>query len=176
MGHTEDPLMRTAAAPPAAGVSPRLLRTYAGILWVLAFLFFLRVLGQVLVALFAVEFLPPMEEWYSGLIPYSILLPSQGLILLLLVKIAADFSRGYGFAVVPRPGFGRFLRGFAYVYFASMVLRYAISMALHPERRWLGGSVPIVFHWVLAAYCFVWGHSHRRQDYPDGHPRGRPIG
>lgn len=53
-----------------------------------------------LVAFFGVTFLPPMQEWYSGLIPYPVLLPIQGLIILLLIKICSDFSRGHGFFVV----------------------------------------------------------------------------
>ena len=42
--------------------------------------------------------------------------------------------------------------------FLGMVARYAITMTLYPERRWLGtGTIPIVFHWVLAAYLYVLG-------------------
>jgi hypothetical protein len=37
-------------------------------------------------------------------------------------------------------------------------------MALYPERRWLGtGTIPIVFHWVLAAYLFTLAHFHARR-------------
>jgi hypothetical protein len=44
-----------------------------------------------------------------------------------------------------------------------MLLRYAVTMAVHPERRWLGtGTIPIVFHWVLAAYLFTLGRFHAR--------------
>ncbi|MFQ5520744.1 MAG: hypothetical protein ACE5K9_11885 [Candidatus Methylomirabilales bacterium] len=141
---------------------------YAATFWVLALLFFLRVLGQVLVAFFDVTFLPPMAEWYSGLLPYPILLPVQILILMVQAKIGTDFSREYGFFVIPRRAMGRFLRWFSYLYFASMVLRYVISMGLYPERRWFGGTIPIFFHWVLAAYLFVLGHYHTRRDSHEG--------
>ncbi len=47
---------------------------YTSVLLGLAFLFLLRVLGQVLVAFFEVGPLPPMAEWYSGLVPYPVLL------------------------------------------------------------------------------------------------------
>jgi hypothetical protein len=30
-------------------------------------------------------------------------------------------------------------------------------MARRPEQRWFGGTVPIVFHCVLAAFLFVLG-------------------
>ncbi|HEU5261964.1 MAG TPA: hypothetical protein VFU41_11150 [Gemmatimonadales bacterium] len=66
---------------------------YATVLWSLLFLFVLRVLGQALVAAFEVPFLPPMTKWYSGVIPYPILLPVQVLIILLLAKVATDFTR-----------------------------------------------------------------------------------
>lgn len=49
-----------------------------------------------LVAFFHVPFLPPLEEWYSGLIPYRWLLPSQFLIILLYGKVCRDFTRGGG--------------------------------------------------------------------------------
>jgi uncharacterized protein len=71
-------------------------------LWALLALFALRVLGQMLVAFFGVSWLPPMERWYSGLMPYEYLLPSQLLILAFMAKICTDFTRGRGFFVRPR--------------------------------------------------------------------------
>lgn len=144
--------------------SEPLLRKYAIWLWFLLALFCLRVIGQMLVALFEVSFLPPMEEWQSGLIPYPWLLVSQWLIILLFGKVCIDFTRGHGLCVVPRKKMGHFIRGFSYLYFASMVLRYILTMALQPEQRWFGGTIPIFFHWVLAGFLFAFGHFHTRQD------------
>ena len=43
-----------------------------------------------------------------------------------------------------------------------MVLRYVLTMSLFPERRWLGsGTIPIVFHFVLATYLLVWSRHLR---------------
>ena len=128
------------------------------VLWLLTFLFFLRVIGQVLVALFDVSFLPEMAAWYSGLLPYPILLPIQGIILLLQVKIGADFARGRGFFVRPRPAAGRALLWISYLYAAAMLVRYLVT------RTHL---IPIVFHWVLAAYLFTLGHFHTRAASPN---------
>jgi hypothetical protein len=139
------------------------LRIYAALLWSLTFLFFLRVLGQLLVAYFDVTFLPPMDQWYSGLIPYPILLPIQILILLFQFKICMDFSRKRGICVVPRVRLGVWLRWFGYLYFSSMAVRYVVTMALYQERRWLGGTIPIFFHFVLAGFVFVLGHYHTRR-------------
>ena len=52
-------------------------RRLAPLLWILLALFILRVTGQVLVAFFNADFLPPMQEWYSGSMAYEYLLPSQ---------------------------------------------------------------------------------------------------
>jgi hypothetical protein len=117
--------------------------------------------GQILVAFLGVRFLPPMEDWYSGLLPYPILLPVQLVILALQARMVSDFWRGRGFFVVPRRGMGVAISWFSLVYFAGMVARYAITMSLFPERRWLGrGTIPIAFHWVLAAYLFAFARFH----------------
>lgn len=133
------------------------------LLWTLLAAFFLRVLGQVLVAFWGVSWLPPMDAWYSGLLPYPYLLPSQVLIIVLYGKVCLDVTRGEGFFVQPHPMFGRAVLVFGYVYLAAMVLRYVIRMSLYPEARWFGGTIPIFFHWVLAAFIIVFGRYHRNQ-------------
>jgi len=140
-------------------------------LWLLLGLFCLRVLGQMLVAFFRVSVLPPMEEWYSGLIPYRWLLPSQLLIILLYGKVCLDFTRGQGFFVAPRHTLGVGLLWFGSVYFSVMVVRYVVQVSLYPDQRWLGGSIPIVFHWVLASFILLVGHYHQlhtRDDTQNG--------
>ena len=133
------------------------------LLSVLAFLFFLRVVGQALVAFVGVTVLPPMSEWYSGLLPYRLLLPAQIVILTLQAVISLQLARGHGVLITPRPRVGRVLITLSVVYFLTMALRYAVTMTWYPERRWLGtGTIPIVFHWVLAAYLFTLGRHHAR--------------
>jgi hypothetical protein len=139
-------------------------KAYAAVLGVLAFAFLLRVVGQLLVACCEVDFLPPMAEWYSGLLPYPVLLPIQVLILSLQVKVSADIWRGVGFFAARRMRAGKVLCWLSYVYATGMALRYALSMSAHPERRWLHGTIPIFFHVVLAAYLFVLGFAFVRMD------------
>ena len=136
-------------------------RAYAVILGALGVAFCLRVSGQLLVASFQVEFLPPMSEWYSGLLPYPLLLPIQLLILVAQAKVSLDIWRGAGFFANRRPRAGRALCWFSGIYFVAMAIRYGVVMTLFPERRWFGGTIPIVFHWVLAAYLFVLGRYQR---------------
>ena len=135
-------------------------RIYASVLGFLATAFFLRVLGQALVAFFGVTFLPPMDQWYSGLLPYGVLLPIQILILVLQAKISLDIWHGTGRFARRWPMAGRALCWFSYAYFLAMVVRYVLTMYLYPERRWFSGTIPLFFHWVLAAYLFVLGRYH----------------
>lgn len=104
-----------------------------------------------------VTFLPPMEAWQSGLLPYPLLLLSQLIILGVQVKISYDLWAASGFFVTRRPMAGMILRRLSYVYFAVMVLRYIITMTLYPDRRWFTGTIPIWFHFVLAGYLFTLG-------------------
>ncbi len=138
-------------------------RRYPFLLWLLFGLFCLRVAGQMLVAFAGVRFLPPMEEWYSGLMPYRWLLPSQFLIIALFARIALDITRGRGFFAKERPSLGAALLWIGVPYLLVMAARYAIRMALYPPERWTGGSIPIFFHWVLAAFLLVTARYHRRR-------------
>jgi hypothetical protein len=111
-------------------------------------LFAVRVLGQVLVAFLGVGWLPPMEAWYSGLLPYPILLPVQVCILIVQVAIDRDVWRGHGFFARLTPPAGRRLQWCATIYALAMLLRLVVTGS-HP--------IPVTFHWVLAAYIFTLG-------------------
>ena len=142
--------------------SETLKRRYFWLLLFLLLLFCLRVLGQALVAFFGATFLPPMEEWFSGVLPYPGLLSCQILIIFLYGKVCLDFFRGHGYFVIPRPRLGIILLRFGALYLGVMLIRYAIRMGLYPHERWTGGSIPIYFHWVLASFLLGLGSYHWR--------------
>ena len=142
-------------------------RVYAPWLCLALGLFCLRVLGQFLVATLEVGFLPPMEEWYSGLLPYPQLVMSQLGIIGLFGTVCLQFTRGVGWFVRPRARLGDSLLVFGALYLAAMVLRYFLRMALYPSERWVGGSIPIFFHWVLASFILLVGHYHHRAEPQD---------
>jgi len=75
--------------------------------------------------------------------------------------VCLDFTHGEGFFVRSRPVFGRSVLIFGYLYLAAMIVRYVIRMNLYPEVRWFGGTIPILFHWVLASFIIVFGQYHR---------------
>jgi hypothetical protein len=110
-----------------------------------------RVVGQIGVAVARPGWLPPMEQW--NFVPYRVLLPVQLVILALMVALVLDAARLGG-------GASRALIVCALVYWAAMTIRYGVRMARRPTERWLGGTIPIVFHCVLAAFLFVLGASH----------------
>lgn len=127
-------------------------------LWLFSGLFLLRVAGQVLVRLRAPRWLPPTGQW--NLTPYRLLLPTQAAILGLLAWINLDFAHGHGFWAVRRAGLGIGAIVFALAYALAMAVRYGVRMTRRPDQRWFGGAIPIFFHWVLAAYLWVFGSYH----------------
>jgi hypothetical protein len=131
--------------------------TTAIVLALLSGLFAGRVAGQLIVVRWAPPWLPPMDQWYSGLLPYPRLLVSQLLILTgMAVAIGGLLSRA-AWALGPYPGPGAVLVVVAYVYAGSMVVRYVVRMVRRPDQRWLGGCIPIVFHVILAGWLLVIG-------------------
>lgn len=130
-------------------------------LCVLLALFAGRVAGQVLVVFQGVTWLPPLEQWQSGILPYPLLLASQIAILALLTKVCADVSREKGFFATSQSWFRRGALWFGRVYFAAMIVRYTLNMHFHPKARWIGGTIPMVFHCVLATFIMVFACWHQ---------------
>lgn len=129
-------------------------------LWLFTVLLIGRVLGQIVVVLRAPRWLPPMEQWQSGLLPYPVLLAAQAVVLTLMIWISVDFSRRSGFWVAPHPRLGLVTVWWSYLYAGAMVVRYVIRMARRPDQRWLGGTIPIIFHTVVAAFQWTFGMYH----------------
>ena len=112
----------------------------------LTLLFAARVVGQALVAFLGVTWLPPMNRWYSGLLPYRLLLPAQLAILGIQLAVGAGIWTGHPAVARPRRRAARHLRRVGYAYALATLARYALT-----------GShlIPVVFHWVLAAYLLT---------------------
>jgi uncharacterized protein len=140
-----------------APVAPRRL---VWALWTLLALFVVRVLSQMLVTTGWVTFLPPMEAWQSGLLPYPWLVVCQLLVLALYSKICTDLTRGRGFFATPCRPLGTGLLVFGSLYFGVMVVRFC-TMLSHEGAWWMGGPIPIIFHWILATFLLVVGGYHR---------------
>ncbi|MFL6246356.1 MAG: hypothetical protein ACJ74H_10055, partial [Thermoanaerobaculia bacterium] len=112
-----------------------------------------RVAGQLIVVLAHPRWLPPMKDWYSGLMPYRYLLPAQIAIIALMIVMIRQVNAG----VPPNRGLAIGIDAFATLYALAMLVRFAILRRCHPDYRWYeGGMIPILFHWVLAAFLFTY--------------------
>ena len=160
----------TKSPPPTPHIAPQpqhqaSRHIYAGphalALTTLTVLFALRVLGQILVAFWHVPFLPPMQDWMSGLMPYCLLLPCQIVLLGLMGTICVHAWRGRGLFTRTTAGTVRKLQIAGTIYLVAVIVRYAVTMALVPQMRWLGGCIPIVFHVVLATFVLTLARYHR---------------
>ena len=130
----------------------------APVLWLLTALFAVRVASQVLVALRSPSWLPPMHDW--NLVPYRLLLPVQLAIVAVMTWIDASFSASSGPPVERADVLGWALIAFSAVYAGAMAVRYVARMRRRPAARWFGGTIPIVFHLVLATYVYALGSFH----------------
>ena len=128
------------------------------VLWLLTALFAVRVAGQVLVTLRSPSWLPPMQDW--NLVAYRVLLPVQLVILAVMTWIDASFSASSGPPVERSEALGLAHIAFSAVYAGAMAVRYVVRMRRRPAARWFGGTIPIVFHLVLATYLYALGSFH----------------
>jgi hypothetical protein len=134
-------------------------RGYAVVMAVLLVLFLGRVVGQILAATTAPSWLPHMARWYSGLMPYRYLLPTQIVFLALMAAMTIAVDRRAAPLGTLSTTAGAWIVWVSYVYALGMVarsIRYALAK---PERR--GVLIPIVFHFVLAAFLFAYGSAAR---------------
>ena len=132
-------------------------RAYAVVMAVLLVLFLGRVVGQILAATTAPSWLPPMARWYSGLMPYRYLLPTQIVFLALMTAMTIDVDRQSSPFGTISASTGAWIVWFSYVYALGMVVRAIRYARATPERR--GVLIPIVFHFVLAAFLFAYGSA-----------------
>jgi len=129
----------------------------AGCMAALLVLFLARVVGQIVAATVAPRWLPPMTRWYSGLMPYRYLLPTQIVFVALMATATVEVATETPPLGAMWHDGGVVMVWASYVYALGMTvraLRYALTP---PERR--GVLIPIVFHFVLAAFLFVWGSA-----------------
>jgi hypothetical protein len=130
---------------------------YATVMAVLFALFIGRVIGQILAATAAPGWLPPMTRWYSGLMPYRYLLPTQILFIVVMTLMTVGVARGTGPLGTPGAAVARWLVWASYVYALGMVVRSVRYALAPPDRR--GVLIPIVFHFVLAAFLFTYASA-----------------
>jgi hypothetical protein len=124
---------------------------------VLLVLFLGRVVGQLLAATTAPSWLPPMARWYSGLMPYRFLLPTQVVFVAVMTAMTIGVARRSPPLGTISANAGAWIVWASYVYALGMVVRSIRYALATPERR--GVLIPIVFHFVLASFLFTYGSA-----------------
>jgi len=132
-------------------------REIAVLLWACVALFAARVIGQFEALVVAPAWLPDMDAWYSGLLPYYLLLPAQVLLLMIMAVVAWNRRVRTGRFAAAQPRLASVLRVFAGVYFLVMAVRLGINLAIHGAEFWREGAIPVAFHWVLALFVMASG-------------------
>jgi hypothetical protein len=112
-------------------------------------------MGQIEVVLLSRSWLPPFRAWESGLIPYSVLLPVQIVLIAWMAIVATDHWRGAGYFWVTHRSTRRRLKIIAGIYFTVMLLRLAITVAIPPHTLLERGLIPVLAHWDLTAFIYL---------------------
>jgi hypothetical protein len=134
-------------------------RTAAVLMWTCIALFAMRVVGQFEALLIAPSWLPDMDAWYSGLMPYNLLVPAQIAILMALAATAWNRRIRTGAFARAKPRTAGALRIFAAIYFTVMVVRLGVNIVDNGAEFWRHGAIPVAFHWVLALFVLVAGRD-----------------
>ena len=134
-------------------------RSAAALMWICVVLFAARVIGQFEVLLVQPAWLPDMDAWYSGLLPYPLLLPAQIAILMSMAVAAWNRRIRTGCFARANPRGAGALRIFAGIYFVVMAVRLGVNVVDHGGEFWRSGAIPVAFHWVLALFIVVSGRA-----------------
>jgi len=132
-------------------------REVATLLWICVALFAVRVIGQFEALVLSPPWLPGMDAWYSGLLPYYLLLPAQIALLMVMAVVAWNRRVRTGRFAAASPRFARGLRIFAALYFVLMAVRLGVNLFQHGADFREHGAIPVAFHWVLALFALVSG-------------------
>ncbi len=133
----------------------RLSRSAAILLWSCIALFAARVIGQFEVMLLAPAWLPPMDAWYSGLMPYYLLLPAQVVLLMIMTVVAWNRRVRTGRFAAANPRAARALRFAAYVYLGLMA-RTSRSQCVREWRASSGGKARSRWRFTGCWRCSCW--------------------
>jgi len=115
-------------------------REVAVLLWSCTALFAARVIGQFEALVAAPAWLPDMDAWYSGLLPYYLLLPVQILLLMSMTVVAWNRRVRTGRFAMARPRLARESESET----TNELLGYEISPKLYSQLRALNAdSLPL---------------------------------
>ena len=121
-------------------------------------LFALRVLAQPLAAHWPTDMLPSFDDWYSATLPYSVLLVSQGVILVIGLYLS---WRVFSHRLALMPVLGNWLYRFGWVYWLVMFARLMFGITILNGVHWFAQTLPALFHLLLANFLMLLGDDLR---------------
>ncbi|HWQ95401.1 MAG TPA: hypothetical protein VN418_07890 [Gammaproteobacteria bacterium] len=130
---------------------------FAVALWILVFVFCLRVLGQLIQQVSPLPWLPGLEQWQGSALPYWLLLTIQWAIIAVMVMSVRRCTSGN---LVRRPAQGKWLLFLGTIYFVVMAGRLVIGWTLPSAGPWFHKPIPAIFHLVLASFILLLGAHH----------------
>ena len=140
-------------------------RGYAVALAGLLLLFVFRVVAHLGQWVHPVDFLPPFDDWQSGVLPDPVLLTGQILVVAVLLRIVVSYATG---KYVARRWLGIALLSGGGLYFVGMFFRLLASVTFAAADSWLGATIPAFFHVVLACFALIHGYFNLRHASHDG--------
>jgi hypothetical protein len=146
-----------------ANPAPARNRLYATLLWMLTFLFAVRVLGQAVQRWIPQTFLPPFHAFQGSGLPYWLLLSAQVMLLAVMVRCSRRVQAG----VLP-PGRRAsrtiaLLAWLGWMYMTASLGRIAVGLAVPDAPAWFSTWIPALFHIVLAGYVLCLHYGFRFQ-------------
>lgn len=119
-------------------------------LTLLTFLFFGRVVGQLMTHVGHIDWLPPDALWHAEVVPFSMLFALQILILGAMVIGIWRLDR-----ISPRPSLAAVIAPLAIIYGAVMLVRGFVGAADLTEVAWFDAPISTPFHVVLAGWLLI---------------------
>lgn len=119
----------------------------------LAALFFLRIIGQLLVRAFEPAALPGEQLWHSEAMPYPVLLILQLVVLLLMASAVARLG-----AMRRRPMLANALFVFGLLYLFAKIVRFAVGVSGLAPSTWFDVPIATAFHFVLAGWLLIFAY------------------
>ncbi|MDO9421009.1 MAG: hypothetical protein Q7T66_10130 [Herminiimonas sp.] len=132
---------------------------YSNLLFLLASLFLIRVVGQAIQYWFPLEFLPAFGDFQGSSLPYALLLLIQLILLLFMYRVAWKLANR---KFPPNRRVGRWLLVLGVIYMAGSIARITIGIAAADADAWFTSWIPAVFHVVLAAFVLTLAIFHLR--------------
>jgi hypothetical protein len=132
-------------------------RLWAAVMGSLSALFMLRVVGQVVQRWLPQPWLPPFASWQGSVMPYSLLIAIQFVI---LGAMACASYGAWKATMVPSHQAMQWTAWLGGVYMAASLARLAVGYKMEGAPAWFSARISGVSHLVLAGFVLALSRYH----------------